>query len=127
MHDAQGLPLQGLSASARRQVRLKVLKDNSLEILSSVLRAAFLGAAGFGFAVIWIYAQVYIGSQTRNLPPFTLLALELMLVGLLAFILALPGSLCAPLARDLSTLLSGGRRRLPAALGTSPAVPSGQG
>jgi hypothetical protein len=118
LHDVQGLPLKGLSAPARRQVRLKVLKDNSLEILSSVLRAAFLGAAGFGLAVIWIYAQVYIGSQARGLPPLTLLALELLLVGVLTFILALPGSLCAPLARDVAALISGGRRRLPAALGT---------
>ena len=39
-------------------------------------------------------------------------------MGLLAFMLALPGALCAPLGRHLWAMLAGGRRSLPAALGT---------
>lgn len=118
MHDAHPLPMKGLASSTQWQIRLKILKDNALTILTSVLRATSLGAGSLGLAVAWIYAQVYIGSQARNLPAIPMLLLELLLVGLLAFIIALPGSLFAPLGRDISTLLSGGRRNLPAALGT---------
>lgn len=118
MFDSHPLPLKGISSPARRQIRMKMLKDNSFEIMASVLRAAMLGAAGFGLAAAWLYSQVYFGSPTTTLPPFTLLVLGLSLVGLLTFMLALPGALCAPLGRDIATIISGGRRSLPAALGT---------
>ena len=116
MHDAHGLPLQGLAALARRQIRLKILSNNSVELISAVLRAACLGAAGFALAEVWIYyTQAYLESAD---PAFPILTLELSLVGLLAFMLALPGALCAPLGRHLWAMLAGGRRSLPAALGT---------
>ena len=115
MHDAHGLPLQGLATLVRRQIRLKILSNNSVELISAVLRAACLGAAGFALAEVWIYLQAYLGG---NLPAFPILTLELSLVGLLAFMLALPGALCAPLGRHLWAMLAGGRRSLPAALGT---------
>jgi hypothetical protein len=115
MHDAHGLPLKGVTRTARWQIYRTILENNSIEMLSSILRAASLGALGFGLAGVWNYAQVY--RDRPSLPPLTLLLLELSLMGLLVFILAMPGALCAPLGRDLCTLLSGGRRRLPAALG----------
>jgi hypothetical protein len=118
MFDSHGLPVRGLSKTALRQMRLKILKDNSVELLFSVLRAAALGAAGFCLAATWNFAQSYIASQTRGLPVFTFLILQLSLVGLLTFIIAFPGALLAPLGRDLSALFSGGRKKLPAALGT---------
>jgi CHAT domain-containing protein len=118
MHDAHRLPLKGLASSVRRQIYRKILNDNSIELLSSVLRAACLGAVGLGLAVDWIYAQVYTSPALSSLPPLPALLLEFSLMGLLAFILALPGALCTPLGRDLFSLLSGGRRNLPAALGT---------
>jgi hypothetical protein len=119
MYDVHRLPLKDLPAAARRQVRLKLLRNNALEILSAALRAAGVGAAGLGLAVVWnYYAQAYLTIGTQNLPAFTILTLQLSLVGLLAFIMALPGALCAPLGRHLWAILAGGRRRLPAALGT---------
>ena len=118
MHDAHWLPLKALTAAARRQVRLKLLQNNSVEIFSSVLRAASLGAAGFGLAAVWNFAQTYLGPDAAAPPPLTLLILQLSLIGLLVFIMALPGALCAPLGRDLWAILAGGRRKLPAALGT---------
>ena len=117
MHDAHPLPLKGLALPARRQIHQKILKDNSVELLSSVLRAASLGAIGFGLAVAWVYSKSYICPTEKFWPGSPVFFLELSLVVLLTFIIALPGALCAPLGRDLYSLLSGGRRRLPAALG----------
>jgi hypothetical protein len=118
LHDAHGLSLKGLPVSTRQKIRRRLLRDNAPEMLSSVLRAASLGVVGFSLAVIWIYAQVYFGSTSGNIPALPILTLGLLLVGLLAFIIALPGALGAPLGRDFWTLLAGGRRKLPAALGT---------
>jgi hypothetical protein len=118
MYDSHWLPLKSLPAAARRQIRLKILHNNSVDILSSVLRAAALGAAGFALAAVWNFTQTYIGPDHTDPPALLLLILQLSLIGLLVFILALPAALCAPLGRDLWTLLAGGRRRLPAALGT---------
>ena len=118
MHDIHPQPLNALPAAARRQVRLKLLQNNSMEIFSSVLRAAGLGAAGFSLAAMWNFAHEFIGAGVASRPAVPILILEIALIGLLTFILALPGALCAPLGRDLWMLLAGGRRKLPAALGT---------
>jgi hypothetical protein len=117
MFDSHWMPLKGLTAATRRQVRLKLLKINTLEIMSAAMRAACLGGLGFALAVVWIYAQAYLSPAVTSLPPLVILMLEFSLTGLLAFILALPGALCAPLGRDITSILSGGRRNLPAALG----------
>jgi hypothetical protein len=116
MYDSHWLPLKALSSPARRQIRFKLLQINSVELISATLRAAALGAAGFGLAAVWNFAHEFIGAASR--PALPVLILEVALIGLLTFILALPGALCAPLGRDLCLLLSGGRRKLPAALGT---------
>jgi hypothetical protein len=118
MHDAHCLPLQGLPAAARRQVRLKLLHNNVVEIFSAVLRAAAVGAAGLGLAVVWNAANDYLGGGAQTLADFLKHTLELSLVGLLAFMIALPAALCAPLGCHLWALLAGGRRSRPAALGT---------
>ena len=118
MHDIHPQPLNALPAAARRQVRLKLLQNNSMEIFPSVLRAAGLGAAGFSLAAMWNFAHEFIGAGVASRPAVPILILEIALIGLLTFILALPGALCAPLGRDLWMLLAGGRRKLPAALGT---------
>lgn len=118
MYDHHWLPLKALVSPARRQVRTRLLQNNSAEILSATLRAAALGAAGFGLAALWNFAHEFIGAGAASRPALPVLILEVVLIGLLTFILALPGALCAPLGRDLCLLLAGGRRKLPAALGT---------
>jgi hypothetical protein len=118
MYESRWLPLKALAASVRRRVYVKLLQNNLWEITAAALRAAAFGAVGFSLAAIWNYSQVYIGVDRVPAPRLDILFLQLYLIGLATFTMALPGGIFARLGRDLCTLLAGGRQKLPAALGT---------
>lgn len=117
MFDSRWLPLKGLPSAIRSKIRFKLLQINMIEIIYNAGLAAIIGALGFALAVVWIYAQAYRSRAVTSLPPVTLLILEFILVGFLAFILALPGAFASPLGRDITSIVSGGRRDFPAAIG----------
>lgn len=116
IYDTRHFRLSRLSKEGRRQVRRRLLRLTTWERRGAALRAGLVTLAGFAIAAALNMVLLHYLDGAR--PPFVITAFSIVLAGMLAGLLALPGAYLAPAIRDWWTVLAGGRRTVVTAAGT---------